>query len=181
MAVRDLGKCRRQSAECRKPPKATTRPYTRHILGIDSGVQSHPKATSRLHQSHPKAPPKPGSLGQERHSRWPTGAGASPKSPGRVNLEMAVNAARPSRNRSQTSFNAETQRAQSNAEEKTIFFLLSLRSSANLCVSALVLRSLRANPEIAVQRRQEAKTQRSRRWGGEDRLKFTHPAGEGAR
>ena len=28
-----------------KPPKATTKPYTRHILGIDSGVQSHPKAT----------------------------------------------------------------------------------------------------------------------------------------
>src|ERR1035437_748766 len=33
-----------------KPPKATSKPYTRHILGIDSGVQSHPKAT-------PKPPP----------------------------------------------------------------------------------------------------------------------------
>jgi hypothetical protein len=64
-----------------KPPKATPKPYSRHILGIDSGVQSHPKATSeppqslligtslgpqshpkatpRLHQSHTKAPPKP--------------------------------------------------------------------------------------------------------------------------
>ena len=41
-----------------KPPKATTRPYTRHILGIDSGVQSHTKATPRLHQSHPKATPR---------------------------------------------------------------------------------------------------------------------------
>src|ERR1035438_6530225 len=121
-----------------KPPQATTKPYTRHILGIDSGVQSPPKATSRLHQSHPKAPPKPGSLGPERHSRWPAGAGAWPESPGRVNLETAVNAAPPSRNRSQTSFNAETQRAQSNAEEKTIPFHLSLRSSANLCVSALI-------------------------------------------
>ena len=30
------------------------------------------------------------------------------------------------------------------AEEKSIFFLLSLRSSANLCVTALILRSLRA-------------------------------------
>src|ERR1035438_5289757 len=35
-----------------KPPKATTKPYTRHILGIDSGVQSHPKATPRPPQSH---------------------------------------------------------------------------------------------------------------------------------
>jgi hypothetical protein len=74
-------------------------------------------------------------------------------------LQTAVNTTRQSRNRTQTSFNAETQRARSNAEEKSIFFLLSLRSSANLCVSALILRRLRANPDIAVQRRQEAKTQ----------------------
>src|ERR1039458_508327 len=39
-----------------KPPKATPRPYCRHILGIDSGVQSHPKATPRLHQGYTKAP-----------------------------------------------------------------------------------------------------------------------------
>src|ERR1035441_3012094 len=32
---------------------------TRHILGIDSGVQSHTKATPRPHQSHTKATPKP--------------------------------------------------------------------------------------------------------------------------
>src|ERR1035441_4069420 len=38
-----------------KPPKATPRPYCRHILGIDSGVQSHPKATLRLHQGSTKA------------------------------------------------------------------------------------------------------------------------------
>src|ERR1039458_8216967 len=53
-----------------KPPKATAKPYSRHILGIYSGVQSHPKATPRPtdsqpigtpkpSQSHPKAPPKP--------------------------------------------------------------------------------------------------------------------------
>src|ERR1039457_551269 len=42
-----------------KPPKATAKPYSRHILGIDSGVQSHPKATPRPHQSHTKATPKP--------------------------------------------------------------------------------------------------------------------------
>src|ERR1035437_4885701 len=42
-----------------KPPKATTRPYTRHILGIDSGVQSHPKATSKPTDSQPIATPKP--------------------------------------------------------------------------------------------------------------------------
>jgi hypothetical protein len=38
-----------------KPPKATTRPYTRHILGIDSGVQSHLKATPKRHQGATKA------------------------------------------------------------------------------------------------------------------------------
>src|ERR1035441_3492778 len=32
-----------------KPPKATTKPYTRHILGIDSGVQSHLKEIGRAH------------------------------------------------------------------------------------------------------------------------------------
>jgi hypothetical protein len=36
--------CGRQKA-LSKPPKATTKPYTRHILGIYSGVQSHLKAT----------------------------------------------------------------------------------------------------------------------------------------
>src|ERR1039458_5879831 len=42
-----------------KPPKATTKPYSRHILGIDSGVQSHLKATPRPYQGHTKATPKP--------------------------------------------------------------------------------------------------------------------------
>src|ERR1017187_10561344 len=41
-----------------KPPKATAKPYSRHILGIDSGVQSHPKATLKRHQSATKAPPR---------------------------------------------------------------------------------------------------------------------------
>src|ERR1035437_8758254 len=41
------------------PPKATTRPPQDHILGIDSGVQSHPKATPRLPQGSTKATPKP--------------------------------------------------------------------------------------------------------------------------
>src|ERR1035438_8058857 len=41
-----------------KPPKATTRPPQGHILGMDSGVQSHPKATPRLHQGSTKAPPR---------------------------------------------------------------------------------------------------------------------------
>src|ERR1017187_10423971 len=38
--------------------EATPRPYCRHILGIDSGVQSHPQATPRLHQGSTKAPPR---------------------------------------------------------------------------------------------------------------------------
>src|ERR1035438_3855652 len=42
-----------------KPPKATAKPCSRHILGIYSGVQSHPKATPKPPQSHPKATPKP--------------------------------------------------------------------------------------------------------------------------
>src|ERR1039458_6046402 len=51
------------------PAQATPRPYTRHILGIDSGVQSHHKATTkpptrqekatpRLHQGSTKATPR---------------------------------------------------------------------------------------------------------------------------
>src|ERR1039458_4413710 len=42
-----------------KPPKATAKPYSRHILGIYSGVQSHPKATSKPTDSQPIGPPKP--------------------------------------------------------------------------------------------------------------------------
>src|ERR1019366_4692586 len=42
-----------------KPPKATPKPYSRHILGIDSGVQSHLKATPKPPQGHTKATPKP--------------------------------------------------------------------------------------------------------------------------
>src|ERR1017187_10887593 len=41
-----------------KPPKATAKPYSRHIIGIYSGVQSQPKATPRPPQSHTKATPK---------------------------------------------------------------------------------------------------------------------------
>src|ERR1035438_6573898 len=54
---------RKQKAEIearrRKPPKATPRPPQGHILGIDSGVQSHLKATPRLPQGSHKAPTKP--------------------------------------------------------------------------------------------------------------------------
>src|ERR1035441_7479296 len=42
-----------------KPPKATAKPYTRHILGIYSGVQSHTKATSKPTDSQPIGTPKP--------------------------------------------------------------------------------------------------------------------------
>src|ERR1017187_5284208 len=63
---------------------------------------------------------------------------------------------RESRNRNQFSLNAETQRARRNAEEKSTFLPLSLRSSANLCVSALILRRLRAN---RAGQRKGAKTQ----------------------
>ena len=56
-----------------------------------------------------------------------------------------------SRNRNQISLNAETQRARRNAEEKSFFFPLSLRSSANLRVSALILRRLRGYWSAAVQ------------------------------
>src|ERR1017187_10717597 len=41
-----------------EPPKATPKPPQSHILGIDSGVQSHLKATPRLHQGSTKAPPR---------------------------------------------------------------------------------------------------------------------------
>src|ERR1035441_1966447 len=39
-------------------PKATLKPPKGHILGIDSGLQSHPQATPRLPQGFPKAPPR---------------------------------------------------------------------------------------------------------------------------
>src|ERR1035441_1486058 len=66
-----------------KPPKATAKPYTRHILGIDSGVQrqpignpeppqSHHRATSRLPQGNLKATPQ-GHL--KTTSRPPQGRG----------------------------------------------------------------------------------------------------------
>src|ERR1035441_7000932 len=46
-----------------KPPKATPRPPQGHILGIDSGVQSHPKAPPSLPQgapnTAPRLPPRP--------------------------------------------------------------------------------------------------------------------------
>src|ERR1035438_8797722 len=48
-----------REAPALKPPKATAKPYTRHILGIDSGLQSHLKATLRPPHSHTKATPKP--------------------------------------------------------------------------------------------------------------------------
>ena len=47
-----LPRCRAGRA---KPPKAISKPYTRHILGIDSGVQSHLKATPKPHQGYLKA------------------------------------------------------------------------------------------------------------------------------
>src|ERR1019366_4319833 len=55
----------RNKAECRmqrgraKPPKAISKPPQSHILGIDSGVQRHPKASLKPHQSHTKATPRP--------------------------------------------------------------------------------------------------------------------------
>src|ERR1039457_4179856 len=58
---------------------------------------------------------------------------------------------RESRNRNQFSPNAETQSARRNAWAKSAFLPLSLRSSANLCASALILRSLRGYWSTAVQ------------------------------
>src|ERR1035441_699594 len=58
---------------------------------------------------------------------------------------------RESRNRNQISLNAETQRARRSAEEKSFIFPLSLRSSANLSVSALILRRLRGDWSKALQ------------------------------
>src|ERR1035438_6019551 len=52
-----------------------------------------------------------------------------------------------SRNRNQISLNAETQRARKSAEEKIAFLPLSLRSSANLCVSALIPRGCQPKSE----------------------------------
>src|ERR1035441_8905303 len=45
--VRILPLAKVSRARTLKPPKATAKPYCRHILGIDSGVQSQPKATPK--------------------------------------------------------------------------------------------------------------------------------------
>ena len=54
----------RNSSSCEsvmepKATEATLKPYTGHILGIDSGLQSHTNATPRLPQGHPKTTFKP--------------------------------------------------------------------------------------------------------------------------
>jgi hypothetical protein len=132
--------------------KATTRPPQGHILGIDSGVQSHTKATPRPHQSHTKAPPR---LHQGHPKATPkppqshlkashkAGARQSPVCPGLSIIHSVRACAKEPQRREEPNFNAETQRARRNAEEKISFFLLSLRFSANLCVSALILCSVR--------------------------------------
>src|ERR1019366_6570470 len=48
-----------REAPALKPPKATAKPYSRHILGIDSGVHSHTTATPQPHHSHTTATPQP--------------------------------------------------------------------------------------------------------------------------
>src|ERR1017187_4088287 len=48
-----------REAPALKPPKATAKPYTRHIRGIDSGLQSHTTATPQPHHSHTTATPQP--------------------------------------------------------------------------------------------------------------------------
>src|ERR1019366_3291818 len=57
--LREVSRTPANALDAGKPPKATSKPYSRHILGIDSGVQSHTKATPRPHQGHTKATPKP--------------------------------------------------------------------------------------------------------------------------
>src|ERR1039457_6326340 len=54
-----------------KPPEATAKPYSRHILGICSGAQSHPKATPKPPQSPPKTPPKPPPKPHPSHTKAP--------------------------------------------------------------------------------------------------------------
>src|ERR1035441_744137 len=67
-----------------KPPKATPKPYTRHILGIDSGVQSHPKATPRPTDSQPIGAPKPHQCDPKATSKPPQShTKATPKQIGR--------------------------------------------------------------------------------------------------
>src|ERR1035438_9537739 len=85
-----LAQCGMQKGRA-KPPKATSKPYSRHILGIDSGVQSHPKATSKPHQSHLKASPKPtnhpvSKPGERGNQLFPLGLGND------ENLRLTVHA-----------------------------------------------------------------------------------------
>src|ERR1035438_8145253 len=47
-------------------PTPGTKPYTRHILGIDSGLQSHPKATTKPPQGSTKATFRPVNFGDHQ-------------------------------------------------------------------------------------------------------------------
>src|ERR1035441_556834 len=50
--------CQRHAGS-RKPPKATAKPYSRHILGSTKPHQSLTKATPKPHSCDPQATPKP--------------------------------------------------------------------------------------------------------------------------
>src|ERR1035438_7015320 len=74
-----------------KPPKAIAKPYSRHILGIDSGVQSHTKATPRPHQGYTKATPKPPRSHPHATLKPPIGRPqATRPSAGRLDVKLAI-------------------------------------------------------------------------------------------
>jgi len=54
-----------------KPPKATPKPYTRHILGSTEPLQSPTKAPPKPHQCDLKATLEPGSSEGTRMACWP--------------------------------------------------------------------------------------------------------------
>jgi hypothetical protein len=77
--------------------KGPAKPHQSHILGIDSGVQSHLKATLKPHQGSTKAPPRP----HQSHTKATPkpdqshlGPGLLSRLPGRPRRSPAVSATR---------------------------------------------------------------------------------------
>src|ERR1035441_1925585 len=88
--------------------KATTKPYTRHILGIDSGVQRHLKATPKPHPCAIRATPKPPQGSTKAPPRPPQGY---PRATGDGRWEMAATPGKATRRQLQATWTHSRSRA----------------------------------------------------------------------
>src|ERR1035441_5184840 len=76
---------RNQRKATQSPHKAPTKPPQSHILGIDSGVQRHPKANLKPPQGHPTATPRLHQSHTKAWEVWPNDAAVGSDEGGNVN------------------------------------------------------------------------------------------------